>query len=266
MELCVLSSGSCGNCIYVSAGDTELLVDDGISYCLLKSSLAEIGRSPDRVAAVLFTHEHSDHCSGLRPFCRKHPETALYATEGTASGVELSVNSGKCKPCDMMWTVFESGCQPFEIGDLQITPFQIPHDASDPVGYVISDGVHRVAVATDIGIATELIRRRLSGCDAIVLEANHDVEMLRASSRPQSTIQRILGRHGHLSNEQSAELLAEVASPSLKAVFPAHISGECNTLDLAEAAMRSALKSVGLEKTTRIIPTHHLAVSEKLVL
>ena len=266
MELCVLSSGSCGNCIYVSAGDTELLVDDGIPYKLLKSSLAEIGRSPDRVAAVLLTHEHADHCNGLRPFCRKNPDASLYATEGTASGVEAVVNSGRCRPCDLMWTVFQAGCQPFEIGDFQITPFLIPHDASEPVGYVLSDGAHRIAIATDIGTPTELIRRRLSGCDALVLEANHDVEMLRNSSRPPSVIQRIHGRTGHLSNEQSAELLADVASPTLKAVFPAHISGECNTLDLAEAAMRSALRSVGLEKTTRIIPTHHLAVSEMLVL
>lgn len=266
MELCVLSSGSVGNCIFVASGDTEILVDDGIPYSLLKSSLAEIGHSPDRLAAVLVTHEHSDHCTGLRPFCRKHPDAFLFATEGTATGVEHVLNRGKCKSCDLMWTIFETGCQPFEVGGLQVTPFQIPHDASEPVGYVISDGVRRIAVATDIGTPTELIRRRLAGCDALVLESNHDVEMLRNSSRPHSTIQRILGRTGHLSNEQSAELLAEVASPSLQAVFPAHISGECNTLDLAEAAFRRALRSVGLDKKTRIVPTHHLAISERIVL
>lgn len=259
MQLCVLASGSSGNCIYVASGATRVLVDLGIGWRTLRPRLAELAVPGDGIQAVLFTHEHTDHCSGLPGFVRQNPQARLLANESTGAGIESGTSAR-----DVTWDIFETG-QPFTIGSLSIQSFAVPHDTGDPVAYVISDGAHRVGIATDFGVSTPVVRRHLTECDALVLESNHDVEMVKACSRPWSVKQRILGRQGHLSNEQSAHLLREVAGPRLRSVFLAHLSAECNTPDLAEAAARQALRDLD-RRDVCIYRTHRDQPSVRLVL
>ncbi|MDD5705151.1 MAG: MBL fold metallo-hydrolase [Kiritimatiellae bacterium] len=250
MEICVLGSGSSGNCIYVAAGGTRLLVDAGLRLRTLRARLALLNCAPADIDAVLLTHEHVDHCVGLANLSRHCPALRLLANEGTAAGVESVVR----QPLGNSWDIFETGTA-FEIGALRVESFPVPHDTGDPVAYVLDDGIHRLGVATDFGISTPVVRRHLHDCDALILETNHDVEMLRQSGRPWSLIQRILGHHGHLSNEQAAELLAEVAGPRLKTIFPAHLSADCNTPDLADYALRRVLRELRRDDII-IEPTH----------
>lgn len=235
MEICILASGSSGNCLYVAGGGTRLLVDVGLSLKNMTARLAQIGVGVESIHGVLFTHEHTDHCNGVAVLQRKH-KLPLYANEGTAAGVQLAI-----KDLAADWNIFENGAT-FTVGTLTVEAFSVPHDAADAVGFVISDGRVRVGIATDLGTTTTLVRRKLADCDALVLEANHDVAMLKQSGRPWSLIQRIFGQHGHLSNEDAAELIATVASPRLKVVFLAHLSDECNSPTLAERVIREALR------------------------
>jgi phosphoribosyl 1,2-cyclic phosphodiesterase len=256
VEICVLASGSAGNCIYVAGGGTHLLIDAGLSLKETSARLAQLGLAMDAIHAVLFTHDHTDHCQRADVFHRRHA-LPFYANEGTAAGIELTTRRS-----GLAWQIFETG-SPFSIGGLQIEPFSVPHDAADAVGFVISDGQVRLGVATDFGMATTLIRRKLANCDALILETNHDVEMLKQSGRPWSLIQRILGRHGHLSNEDAAELLASVLGPRLRTVFLAHLSAECNTPALAERAVREVLRRA-CRDDIRLVHTSADAVSERV--
>ena len=168
----------------------------------------------------------------------------LYGTDGTLAAYETD---HRAVPCDG-WprNCFEPG-EPFRIGSILVEPFAVSHDAADPVGYVLSDGPSRLGYATDLGFADARVQYRLRGCTALALEFNHDPQMLAASSRPPSLVQRIRGRCGHLSNPAAAELLAAVAGPALRHVVPMHVSGECNTPALAVAAAREALHAAGLD-------------------
>jgi len=258
VEICVLASGSTGNCIYVAGGGTRLLIDAGLTLKETSARLAQLGLAMDAIHAVLFTHDHSDHCQRADVFHRRHA-LPFYANEGTAAGIELTT-----KRTDISWSIFETG-SPFAIGKLQVEPFSVPHDAADTVGFVITDGRARLGIATDFGMATTLIRRKLAECDALILEANHDVEMLRQSGRPWSLIQRILGRQGHLSNEDAAELLTGVLGPRLRTVFLAHISAKCNTPLQAERVLRAALQRTGRDDI-RLVHTSAETVSERIEL
>jgi len=258
VEICVLASGSAGNCIYVAGGGTRVLIDAGLSRKETTARLAQLGLDLDAMDGVLFTHDHADHCACADVIHRRHA-LPFYANEGTAAGIELVT-----KRSDLVWKIFETG-SPFSIVGLQVEPFSVPHDAADAVGFVISDGRVRLGIATDLGMATTLIRNRLSDCDALILETNHDVEMLRQSGRPWSLIQRILGRQGHLSNEDAAELLAGLITPRLRVVFMAHLSDECNTPALAEHAMREVLKRARREDI-RLIHTCADAISARIEL
>jgi phosphoribosyl 1,2-cyclic phosphodiesterase len=256
VEICVLASGSAGNCIYVAGGGTRLLIDAGLSLKETNARLAQLGLAMDVIDAVLFTHDHSDHCLRADVFHRRHA-LPFYANEGTAAGIELVT-----KRSDLAWQIFETG-SPFTVGGLRVEPFSVPHDAADAVGFAISDGRTRLGIATDLGMATTLVRSKLADCDALILEANHDVEMLRQSGRPWSLIQRILGRQGHLSNEDAADLLASVLGPRLQTVFLAHLSAECNTPALAERAMREVLRRAGRDDI-RLVQTSVKTISVRI--
>ncbi len=263
MEICVLASGSSGNCLYVASGGTRLLVDLGLSVKDAEARLAGIGRSLSEITAVLFTHDHADHCRGMAVAARRHP-FRLLANEGTARGVEQTGRGAAAAPgYGARWDIFESGAG-FQVGPFTVESFGVPHDAADTVGYVLSDGNMRLGLCTDLGMATNLVRRRLAGCDALVLEFNHDVEMVMQSDRPWSLKKRILSRIGHLSNEDAGELLAGLASERLKVVFPAHLSEECNTAALAERAVRAALERAG-RAGTRVVMTTHRQATEVVV-
>jgi phosphoribosyl 1,2-cyclic phosphodiesterase len=264
VEICVLASGSSGNCVYVEAGGTRILVDFGLSLRETEARLKGIGRSFSEIAAVLCTHDHTDHCRGLASAARRHP-FRLVANEGTARAVEQTARAAKAalSAHPGRWDIFESGAA-FSVGALTVESFGVPHDAADTVGYVLSDGRIRLGLCTDLGMATAVIRRRLADCDALILEFNHDVEMVRQSDRPWSLKQRILSRIGHLSNEDACDLLAELASERLQVVFPAHLSEACNTAALAERAARAALKRAG-RPATRVVMTHHHQATEVVV-
>ena len=238
VRVCVLGSGSGGNCTYVASRSTGILIDAGLSGRATAQRLAEIGVSLDSIAAICVTHEHSDHTSGLGVLHRDG-RVKLYANSGTLSGLDE-----RFKEKALQWNVFSTGSA-FPIGDLTINPFTVPHDAYDPVGFIISQGGAQTGVVTDMGMATGLIRERLRGCNALVVESNHDEAMLKAANRPWHLKQRIIGRQGHLSNRHAADLLTEIAGPHLQAVFLAHLSGECNDPELARRTVADALATGG---------------------
>jgi phosphoribosyl 1,2-cyclic phosphodiesterase len=240
LQVCVLASGSSGNCVYVGSSQTRILIDAGISGKLTAERLHGVGVEPEAIDAICLTHAHADHHASLSVLHRRM-DAALYANGGT-----LEALSGNRKLAGLAWNIFSTG-HPFVIGDLRLDPFRVPHDCYDPVGFVISCGDERVGVVTDIGMATELVRQRLSSCHVLVLEANHDEAMLKDSNRPWSLKQRIAGRQGHLSNAKAGELIKEVAGDTLQTVFLAHLSRDCNEPGLARDTVRNMLDASSME-------------------
>ncbi len=235
LNLCVLGSGSSGNCVYVGSGDTHILIDAGLSFKQTARRLESIGRSIECIGSVCVTHEHEDHKSSLSVL-RRRLGVALYGNAGTADAIER--RGGKA---DFEWNVFATG-MPFTIGELTLQPFSVPHDSYDPVGFVVGAGGSRVGVVTDMGMPTGLIRERLRECSVVVLESNHDEFMLRDAPRPWSLKQRIAGRQGHLSNDQAGQLLVDIAHPELTTAFLAHLSSDCNRPELALGTVQRYLR------------------------
>ncbi len=238
LTLSVLASSSAANCIFVASETTAILVDAGLSLRRLEERLAALGQGVEKLQGICLSHEHADHISGVPVLCRRHG-IPVYANAGTIEGARRA-----WKDFEPAWRVFETGTT-FTIGDLSIESFAVPHDAYDPVGFVIGSGIARVGIATDMGMPTTLIRERLRGCQGIVVESNHDERMLRDSERPWALKQRILGRQGHLSNRHAAEMVAEIAGPGLRCVVLAHVSSECNEPHVAVGEMRESLKARG---------------------
>ena len=243
MKICVLASGSSKNCTVVASEQTKILIDAGLSGKETANRLENCGIDIESINAICITHEHSDHKASLRVISRR-TGADVYANAGTIEALRQDPKFSK-----IVWRQFTNGA-PFKIGDLTVEPFSVPHDSYDPVGYVIRNDTVSVGIVTDMGIATELIRERLKNHDALILEFNHDVEILKESGRPWSLIQRIMGRQGHLSNQQASELLSQVAGPKLKAVFLAHLSSDCNTPELALKSAREALDKNNLTNVT----------------
>ena len=239
VTVCVLGSGSSGNCTFIGTEGVGILVDAGLSGRDTVRRVEEAGLAWERLQAVLLTHEHGDHTSGLGVLHRRH-KLALYANSGTID----TYARGDDDASTLQWNVFQTGAA-FEIGDLRVEPFSVPHDALDPVGFIFTAGGVKVGVVTDMGMATTLIRERLRHCHVLVVEANHDLHMLKNSGRPWSLIQRILSRQGHLSNDALAEMLAEIGHPGMTDVFLAHLSRDCNDPALAEKHVRKALEKRG---------------------
>lgn len=239
MDICVLASGSSGNATYVRSGDTAVLIDAGISFKRLRSRLALAGLRPESIDAVLVSHGHSDHVNGIPVLCGRLG-VPVYANLGTArqAGIATSPGEGSSRR-------FATGTA-FHIGDMRILPFPVPHDACDPVGFVVSDGSVKACFATDLGSATPDVLDALSGSDAIVLEFNHDEAMLEEGPYPAFLKKRVAGPMGHLSNEAAAGLLQAVAHEGLRHVVLAHLSRTNNLPGLCvEAASRSLGKRRG---------------------
>lgn len=238
MRLRVFASGSKGNSLAVRGGGKLLLIDCGLSCRELTKRMAACGLSPAEVGGILFTHDHSDHCAGLATFHKRYPAVPLFANGNTADAIASTtgVEDG--------WCVFETA-EPFAIGGLRVNTFSVPHDAADPVGYVIEEEESVLFVGTDLGVMTLPAKEALGRATCAVLESNHDSVLLQTSDRALSLKQRIAGRCGHLSNDQVAEVLRETCPRRLQALLLAHLSQECNADYLAREAAEAALKDVG---------------------
>ncbi len=238
MKICILGSGSSGNCAYVGAGSTHLLVDAGLSGRETARRLGQLGVPLSAVNAVCLTHEHSDHIAGLATLHTRHG-IPLYANAGTVEALGRDEKLGR-----LAWNVFTTG-SPFRVGELLVEPFAVSHDAYEPVGFIVTAGPVRAGLVTDVGVITHLVRERLRRCRALVIESNHDARLLADARRPWQLKQRIAGRQGHLSNEHAAELIGELAGPDLSQVFLSHLSAECNRPDLALRTACAALERLG---------------------
>ena len=234
MRLCSIASGSSGNCIYVGSEATHLLVDVGISGKRTESGLQELGLSVNEIDGILVTHEHADHISGLGVIARKYG-IPIYATAGTIGAIREAGSLGTLE-AGLFHEVQED--RKFTIKDLTVNPMHISHDAAQPVGYRISYGNKKVAVCTDLGAYNDYTVECLKGMDALLLEANHDVNMLQVGPYPYYLKQRILGDRGHLSNENSGRLLCRILHDGLKTVFLGHLSKENNLPELAFESVR----------------------------
>lgn len=254
VRLTVLGSGSSGNCAVVSTETTTLLLDAGLSAKQICLRLEAAGFTLDQIDGVLLTHEHQDHTGGLEVLSGKR-DLCLYATALTQETL-LSSLKFRGRPG---WKVMTTGSA-FQLRDLRVECFPVPHDAVDPVGFVIADDESRLGVLSDVGHVTNLIRDRLRTSDSLFIEANYDAQLLDADTkRPWATKQRISSRHGHLSNDQAAELLEAVAHPDLHHVVLGHLSDDCNDPDRVVKRMQESLHRVGVRDTRVICAERHCA-------
>ena len=262
LTLCPLFSGSSGNSVYISCGGVRILVDAGVSATRVEANLREIGVDIRNIDAILVTHEHVDHIRGLGVLCRRYG-LPVYANEGTWDGI-LQKESGIPQRCVRTFVTGEN----FYIGGVDISPFHIPHDANDPVGFSLNAQGLKCGVATDIGHITDEWMDAVSGCQALVLEANHDVEMVQRGPYPLKLKRRILSRNGHLNNEDCAHALCELAARGTKAVFLSHLSTDNNLPELAYNTVCGALSAAGfdVENDIRVCVSRRDKVSDMLVL
>ena len=229
-----LASGSKGNSIFIDGPDGSLLVDAGLSAREIMRRIAHLGTSPDRIKGILVTHDHSDHLRGVRVLATRLGVT-VYGTAGTLRAARLpdSINIRAIKSGD-----------DFTVAGFTVRPFSLPHDATDPVGYKLEQNGVKIGIATDLGYATALVKRRLAGCDMLILESNYDEDMLLEGPYPWFLKQRIRSRRGHLSNEVSSQTLSELLHPGLQRVVLAHLS-EVN--NCPEAAIGEAEGAIGVQ-------------------
>ena len=238
VKLTILGSGSSGNCAYVETGETRLLVDAGFSPRQIRQRLASISRVPENLTAILITHEHSDHIQGLAGIAVKL-NIPVYCNRATKDEIERLLK------VRLDARLFTTGAS-FEVGDIAVETFSIPHDAQDPVGFLLRTAAGNIGFVTDLGHFTRLVGERVRHANALVLESNHDVKMLQdCVRRPWSLKQRILGRHGHLSNESAAEAIEQIMTAEMRHLYLGHLSRECNKPELAHKVMNAVLQKIG---------------------
>lgn len=234
MRFASLGSGSEGNALLVESGRTQVLMDCGFGLHDTVSRLSRLGVSADQLSGIVVTHEHGDHIGGVARLARKF-NLPVWLTHGTLrSQSKAFTGMARLHEIDPHRT--------FAIGDLEIRPYLVPHDAAEPVQFLFSDGAKRLGVLTDAGCSTPHIEMTLNGCDALVLECNHDSEMLMNGDYPYSLKQRVSGRFGHLNNQESARILAKLDVSRLQHLIAAHLSRKNNTAELAVHALCGALE------------------------
>ncbi|WP_378956598.1 MBL fold metallo-hydrolase [Pelosinus sp. sgz500959] len=243
MQVHVLASGSTGNAIFLDFNHTKILVDAGISTRRIKNSLAELGTSIEELDGVFITHEHRDHVNGLATMTKKY-NTAVYASMNTWSAMY-------CRDLipDQCCKVLPGSLR---IGQVQVEPFSISHDAADPVGFRFYNGDHKCSIVTDLGFVTDTVKKAIALSDVLVLESNHDIEMLEKGAYPWHLKRRILSNRGHLSNFDAGWTLARLERKPSMQVFLAHMSQQNNDPDLAMETVSSILTQQGCKLGSEI--------------
>jgi phosphoribosyl 1,2-cyclic phosphodiesterase len=248
---CPLSSGSKGNSIFIGTKNTRILIDAGISAKATQEKLGALGVDLRDIDAILITHEHVDHIRGVSTLATKY-KIPIFANSDTAHAIlETLDQSPKFK-------IFSTG-ETFEFGDLEIHPFTIQHDTLDPVAFTIRTSNLKLGFCTDLGFVTTLVKNHLKECDYLYIEANHEPSMVHSSPRPMVYKQRVLSRQGHLSNQQCAELLREIAHPDLKHIHLAHLSEECNNPERALSVIQETLDSLKISVDLSIAFQHQIS-------
>lgn len=236
-RFCPLASGSKGNALLLESQEAKILIDVGIGVRTLEQRLSEMHIAITELDAILISHEHTDHIGGVASLLNRI-QVPIFANAETASA--LCSTLGFCPS----FKIFETG-ERFRWKDLEIYPFSVPHDTMDPVGFRIECGKNILGICTDAGFPTSWMRQALKGCHYLYVEANHEPDMVHASSRPMIYKQRVLSRQGHLSNEASADLIRSILHPGLEQVYLAHLSEECNTpthaLDRVQSCIGTSL-------------------------
>lgn len=235
IALCVLASGSKGNAVFIAGGSTAILLDAGLSGIEIERRMRSRGLAPEDLNAILVSHEHTDHVQSVGVLSRRF-KLPVYLNLKTGRAAEIHIGALHKRQ------VFECGTS-FTIGDLLLHPFSVSHDAADPAGFTITQNKVKIGIATDLGIGTAMVKQHLKNCDLLVLEANHDPTMLADGPYPWPIKQRIKSRSGHLSNQESCNLLKEVQQPRLKHVVLAHLSETNNTAQIARKAVAQALSN-----------------------
>lgn len=256
MKICSLASGSKGNCLFIESGGVRLLIDVGLSLKETKSRLSASRIEPESIHAVLVTHEHIDHIRSIGSFARRYniPVLVSYATRQKADQYLHKLDLIE----------FETGYS-FVFRDIMIDPFPVSHDCCDPVGFVIESHEGKAGTATDLGIVTRLVREKLKGCRALNLESNHDPEMLLNGPYPWHLKQRIKSRHGHLSNQESLDLLHDLAHGGLEVLVMAHLSETNNHPDKVVETTASFLRDQNCCAPRIVIGEQHQAGSVMLI-
>lgn len=265
MDLCSLASGSSGNCIFVGDDKTSVLIDVGVSAKLAESGLNTIDKTLKDIDGILITHEHSDHIRGAGVAARKLG-VPIYGTRGTIEAMKRCSSLGKVD--QGLYREIRPD-ENFQIGNLEIAPFRISHDAAEPVAYRVNGGGKSVAVVTDLGIFTQYTVDHLVGLDAVLIEANHDVRMLQVGGYPYYLKQRILGDHGHLSNENAGRLLCRILHDDLRHVLLGHLSQEnnyealayesvCAEVTLGDNPYRASDFRIGVARRDAVSETIHI--------
>jgi phosphoribosyl 1,2-cyclic phosphodiesterase len=242
LKFASLGSGSDGNALLISAASgttcTTVMLDCGFAIRETERRLERLGVMPKDLAGIVVTHEHQDHVGGVFKFARRH-RIPVWLSFGTYQAVR--------KECDGVAISFCRDGDRLMIGDLELIPYTVPHDAREPIQYVASDGASKLGVLTDAGQSTPHLIKALGGCDALMLECNHDREMLAKSTYPPSLRQRIGGAYGHLSNDTTSEILAALDKSRLQIVVGAHLSQQNNTSELARTALCEAVNPASTE-------------------
>jgi phosphoribosyl 1,2-cyclic phosphodiesterase len=249
LRICILGSGSRGNSAWIATERTRLLVDAGLSKRDTFARLAAVGERPETCNAIIISHEHADHVCGLRKLALdlRRP---IYINDGTRAAIEWNPKI----------TAFETvvAGEKFVVGDIEVAPFSIPHDAADPVAFTFMAEGLKIGLVTDLGYIPEHVKQHLRGCHLLVFESNHDIEMLRVGPYPWFVKQRVMSRHGHLSNAMTAEFLAEAYDGGAQVLVLAHLSETTNHPEIARLTALEALA----RRTNGTAPELHLAMQD----
>ncbi len=238
VQFTILGSGSSGNCAYLETDETRLLIDAGLSARQIRTRLLTLGRTPESLTGILITHEHSDHIQGLAVLATRL-NVPIYCNRLTKEAIELVVEA------PVRCNIFSTGAT-FEVNDVRVDTFSVPHDAYDPVGFLLHTTAGKIGFLTDLGHATKLVIERVRTSNVLVLEANHDLKLLQEDTRrPWSIKQRILSRHGHLSNAAAADAAEQIASSDLCHLYLGHLSGDCNRPEIAFQTVADRLTRIG---------------------